>query len=161
MSEQCASFLKSWPLLNKKKMLLKKMWERFFDAKQWSKGPHSWTMQGPGAQPPINYFSQMDKFMDIFFFFKNCKTDLKNTEYAETNENSILWSLRFIVFEIYPFFYSKLVYFWWILSPKLTIAQKLKIWKIWKLMFLSIQRCAHISCKYGHFWGGAHIFSWK
>ena len=39
--------------------------------------------------------------------------------------------------------------------------QKIKIEKIWKLIFHSYQQCAHMSCKYGLFWGergrGLHI----
>ena len=39
-----------------------------------------------------------------------------------------------------------------ILSPKMTITQKIEIWKIWNRIFLSIQLIPHHSCKFDHFW---------
>ena len=52
---------------------------------------------------------------------------MKYAECAEANEKSIF---LFLVFEIWPFLYSKLVNIWWILSTKSTIFQKLKIIKL-------------------------------
>ena len=84
------------------------MWKRFFDAKQWGKGPHSWTLQDHGAQPPINYFSQMDKFMDEKNqHFKSVQIYMNDVECAETNEASIFRFLRFLVFEIWAILYSQ------------------------------------------------------
>ena len=86
-------------------------------------------------------FSQMEKFMDKF---------------AETNEKLIF---RFLVYEIWPFLYSKLVNFWWILSTKLTITQKIS--EIWSFIRFS-KDCAHLACEDSHFWGGGglHWYYW-
>ena len=46
---------------------------------------------------------------------------MKDAECAETNEKLIF---RFLAFEIWSFFYSKLVHFQLILSTKLTITKK-------------------------------------
>ena len=55
----------------------------------------------------------MDKFIDNFFFFKSGQIYMENAEYAKTKEKSIF---RFLVFEIWPFLYSKLVNFQLILN---------------------------------------------
>ena len=43
------------------------------------------------------------------------------------------------------------------------ITQKLKIGKIWYMIFHSIQHIPHPLCKYDHFWGGGglHIIIWE
>ena len=46
------------------------------------------------------------------------------------------------------------------LPSPLSITWKIKIWN---MIFHSIRHCAHLSCKYGHLWGGRglHILSWE
>ena len=88
----------------------------------------------------------MDK---LFFFLKSSQIYMKDAGCADTNEKPIF---RFLVFEIWLFLDSKLVNFWWILSTKSSVSKQIKIGKIWILIFYSIQHCAHLSCKYGHFW---------
>ena len=39
-----------------------------------------------------------------------------------------------------------------VLRTKMTISRKIIIWKIWNLIFLSIQMIPHLSCEFEHFW---------
>ena len=43
-----------------------------------------------------------------------------------------------------------------------TITEKIKNGKIRKIIFHSLQHSGHLSCKYGHFWGGVgvHTVNW-
>ena len=42
------------------------------------------------------------------------------------------------------------------MNTKSIITQKIKIGKIWFMIFHSFQHCGHLSCKNGHFWGSAY-----
>ena len=50
-------------------------------------------------------------------------------------------------------YHRKLGWFFQKNDTKMAITQKIKIGKIWKLIFHSIQHCEHLKCKYGHFRG--------
>ena len=67
---------------------------------------------------------------------------------AESNKKSIFRSLFFELswkfIENWQFLLQK-----W---PKMTITQKIKIGKIWNLIFLSIQPIPDLSCTLDHFW---------
>ena len=114
-------------------------------------------MRGPVAQLPA-IFSFIVKWINPWTFFFISKVIkliyMKDAECAETNEKSILRFLQFLDFEMWSFLYWNVVHFWWIVNANSTIIQKIKIGKIWKLIIHSIQHCAHLSSKYGHFWGG-------
>ena len=68
------------------------------------------------------------------------------------------WKINFRIFAILSFwdiiiFVLKVGNFRLIFS----ITQKIKIAKIWNIIFHSFQHIAHLSCKYGHFWRGVCI----
>ena len=84
--------------------------------------------------------------MDKFFFFKSGQIYMKNAQCAETNANNFC---DFYFLRYGHFYTQKLVNFWWILSTKTVISQKLQIRK-W--IFHSFQHIPHLSCKFGHFW---------
>ena len=75
---------------------------------------------------------------------------MKDAECVETNEKLV--SRFFAIFRFWDIviFVLKIGNFWW----NSTMTRKIKIWKNWKLIFLSIKHIPHFSCKYGYFSGG-------
>ena len=76
--------------------------------------------------------------------------------------NFFLRFLWFLFFELLRKFIKNWQFLeqkWW----KMTITRKIKIGKIWNLVFLSIQPIADFSCKFDHFWKKLLFlkFTWK
>ena len=63
------------------------------------------------------------------------------------SDQSATFSVNLATFE-YLFFVAEWLPLW---RP---ITEKLKIGKIWNMIFHSFQHIAHLLWKYGHFWGG-------
>ena len=70
---------------------------------------------------------------------------MKDAKCADTNKKSIF---RFLVFLDMIIFVLKIINFRWIF----TITQKMKIGKIWNLIFLPIRPIPDLSCKFENLW---------
>ena len=57
--------------------------------------------------------------------------------------------------------HRKLEWFEYKTFQKITIIRKIKIRKIWNLIFLSIQPIPDLSCKFDHFWRNIYFFLFK
>ena len=148
-SQQCGSFLKIWPLLNK---FFYEIWKGFLrnmpltlTSQAKVLNPKACGVQGRSFRPI--FFYRYGKINGQFFFkFKSGQIYMKRAI-----RNQFLDFCNFQFLRYGRFCTENWSIFFMILSTNSTITQKIKIGIFLRLIIHSIQHCAHLSSKYGHF----------
>ena len=102
--------------------------------------PHQFIFQPNGSNVFSTIFFQNYISGHIYIYIY-----MKDAEWVETNEKSIFWFLRFLVLEIWSFFFQKRSQVFdenWVQNRPL----------LGKFLFHLVQLIPHIFCKFDHFW---------